>query len=519
MWSLALVCLFALPARGDQPVPNAASTASVSVSATTSETPPVAKKRPRRLKEIVVYGVKPEPDKGDLSPSRAAYPASVTVATYPQAVKATTTSYGDLLRPLTGVVVDNFGQGALGYGIAIRGFDQGMHGRDVATFIDGVPQNQTSDIQVDGYTDLNSINPELINSVTLTRGPFDVRAGNYNIGGSVNYTTLDNSPSGLTISGGQFGAVGGNLIYGGSVGGVNGFASLLVDDTQGYRHNDGLFRINTFDKINFPLLDGMGSLRFQFLNDTGGAPSYINRAAVLSGRLSPTTAINPTDGSGRTEENVVFNYREPDSAAPLSLNVYALHNVFNRYSTFSTNSLPINPLTPGQSFTADRRYTFGANGDKFWRFPLPFGVKADLLTGLGLRSDIANAKQYSTIERRQTANTVNVNFNIHNPFGYVQTDIKPVRWLKLTGGFRYDEFFFDYHDRITPARNAPQTGAFQPKGGVTVIPLPGLDVFFNIAQGVRSPSAVFDLPTNNALGVTTVTTEETGIQYNSLDTR
>ncbi len=516
---LASVCLLAPAAIAAGRSRATVLPANKHAAANTSNSSKPGKRRAARLKEMVVYGVKPRADKIELSPHRIANPAAVTVATYPLQVKAVTTSYGDLLRPLTGVTVDNYGQGGLGYGVSIRGFDQGEHGRDVATFIDGVPQNQTSSIQVNGYTDLNTINPQLINSVTLTRGPFDIRAGDFNIGGSVDYTTLDTPASGLTLMGGQYGTVSGNGIISGKLGETSGFASLLIDDTQGYRHNESLFRINTFDKINFPLLDGIGSLRFQFLNDTFGAPSYINRTAVESGQLSPTTAINPTDGGGRTEENFVFNYRQPDTQAPFSLNLYAIHNVFNRYATFSPNAMPINPLTPGQSLTADRRYTLGGNGDKFWLFQLPFDVKADLLTGLGLRSDIANAKQYSTIERRETANTVNVNFNIHNPFGYVQTDIKPIAWLKLTGGFRYDEFFFDLHDFVTPARVAPQTGAFQPKGGVVLTPLAGLDMFFNIGQGVRSPSAVFDLPSNPGLGVTTVTSEEADLQYNSRDIR
>jgi hypothetical protein len=39
-------------------------------------------------------------------------------------------------------------------------------------------------------------------------------------------------------------------------------------------HNEGLMRINTFDKVTSPLLDGVGALRFQLLNDTFGAELY-----------------------------------------------------------------------------------------------------------------------------------------------------------------------------------------------------------------------------------------------------
>src|SRR5579883_2609434 len=182
-----------------------------------SRSAPNRRNQPLRLKELVIYGAAPEPDKAELSAKRSANPASVTVASYPAEVKRSTTTYGELLRPLTGVTVDNYGQGGVGYGVALRGFDELEHGRDVATFVDGVPQNQTSSIQVNGYTDLNDLNPELVRQVTLTRGPFDVRAGDFNIGGSVNFDTLAAPPSGLTLSGGQFGTVHGDAVYAGGI--------------------------------------------------------------------------------------------------------------------------------------------------------------------------------------------------------------------------------------------------------------------------------------------------------------
>jgi outer membrane receptor protein involved in Fe transport len=506
---VAAVYLLSAVANAEQtsiPTPSA-----VATTAARSAKPSGAEKH--RLREMVVYGAAPEPYKTDLSSDRGANPASVTTAKYPAEIKRATTSYGELLRPLTGVTIDNYGQGGIGYGISIRGFDQLEHGRDVATFVDGVPQNQTSSIQVNGYTDLNDLNPELINRIVLTRGPNDVRAGDYAIGGSVNFSTLDSPASGVTITGGEFGGVRGNAVYSAGSGSTHGFVSLMVDDNQGYSHNGSLMRINSFNKLLFPLLHGEGALRFQFFNDTFGAPGYINRVLVSDGKLGSTAAINATDGGNRTEENLVFNYREPNSDRPLSLNLYAIHNAFNRFATFST--VPISPNQPGQAWSLDRRYTLGGNGEKYMKFALPGSMAIDVLAGAGLRSDLAQAAQYSTIARVPTSQTIDVDFNIHNPFAYAQIDFKPYRWLKLTGGVRYDEFFYAIHDVTNAADTSPETGAFQPKGGLTLSPIDGFDIFANIGQGIRSPSAVFDLNLNPHIGVTTVTSEEVGVQYNS----
>src|SRR5262249_40689865 len=219
--------------------------ATTAPSASSTSAPPAPQAQVYRLQPLVVKAGSVSPTKIELSPHRESNPASVSVVTPPPEVRETNQTYGDFVRPITGVIVNDFGQGGVGYGVTIRGFDTTEHGRDVASFVDGVPANQPSSLQVNGYTDLNTLMPDLTNRVAVTRGPFDVRAGNFAIGGSVNYETAIRPKSGVTLSGGEFGNVHGAGIYARDFGAANGYASLLVDDTQGYRHNASLMRINT----------------------------------------------------------------------------------------------------------------------------------------------------------------------------------------------------------------------------------------------------------------------------------
>jgi hypothetical protein len=59
------------------------------------------------------------------------------------------------------VTVDEYGQGGVGYGVAMRGFEAGNHGNVVASFVDGVPINKVGSFDAEGYTDLNLLIPQL----------------------------------------------------------------------------------------------------------------------------------------------------------------------------------------------------------------------------------------------------------------------------------------------------------------------------------------------------------------------
>lgn len=77
------------------------------------------------------------PGRGALSPVVSALPANTTTLDGQTIRRLPIFSYGDIFRPLGGFDVSNYGQGGVGYGIALRGFSDGDHGKDIAYFIDG----------------------------------------------------------------------------------------------------------------------------------------------------------------------------------------------------------------------------------------------------------------------------------------------------------------------------------------------------------------------------------------------
>lgn len=170
--------------------------------------------RTTRLQDVEVTSKAALTSKTVLSTEATGSPASVSLVGRDYIAKQSVLSYGDLLRPLAGINVANYQLGGVGYGIEMRGYTTTEHARDVAFFIDGVPQNQGSSIQTNGYTDLNPLIPENIRRIEVIRGPFSPFYGDHALGGAISFETEDKQPSSITLSAGTFGTVRGLGTFG-----------------------------------------------------------------------------------------------------------------------------------------------------------------------------------------------------------------------------------------------------------------------------------------------------------------
>jgi outer membrane receptor protein involved in Fe transport len=159
---------------------------------------------PIPMQTVVVTGVLDPVNKSDLSNDPAAGPGSITVLRLPEEKKRGVRDYVELLKPVMGVAANNFDQGGIGFGFTMRGFSERSNGGGVAYSIDGVPVNLPSHALTNGYGDLTPLIPELLDTMVLTRGPFDVRFGANSLGGSMAFTTQDMPARGAAASAGNF---------------------------------------------------------------------------------------------------------------------------------------------------------------------------------------------------------------------------------------------------------------------------------------------------------------------------
>jgi outer membrane receptor protein involved in Fe transport len=463
---------------------------------------------------VVVQGEE-IPEKTELSASQAAAPASVAVVKYREEEKRGTRDYSDLLRNVTGVAANSFDQGGVGFGFTMRGFSERSNGGNVAYSIDGVPINFPGHVSSNGYGDLFPLIPELIDTLVLVRGPFDVRFGAFDLAGSLEVTTLHDPPSGLHLSAGNFDYYRGLLVYGLGNDRVSGYGSVLGSSLGGYRDNSEFRQFNTFNKVLFPMLRGTGSIRLQVYNSDFGAPTYLNRELLRRGVLEPTQAVNETDGGSTAHQNLVFNYKEPGED-PLRATAYFVHVDHKRWAT-RTLTVPIDPNRPGQFLTADYRYVLGGSVEKYAKWEGPAGMGAGVLLGGGVRHDIVQSEQFTSIRRNPQRFTADVNFYQTNPFAFSQLDLKAAEWLKFTGGFRWDYFAYNIDDVFRHLEASPEHSFLSPRAGVSITPVRRLSFFTNYGKGFRPPSAITELSLDPGLEAAENETFEVGFQYNSPD--
>ncbi|MFT4248469.1 MAG: TonB-dependent receptor [Pseudomonas sp.] len=482
-----------------------------------------AKKKAVELKGVDVHAGDREADDAlRLSTEPSNDPASVSRVTARDIEGKVATSTADLLRGVAGVQVSDYGQPGEAKGITLRGWSNGYDGAYVAYSQDGYLRNLSSGISVNGYLDLNPLIPETINDFTVVRGPFDVRyGGNFAQAGAVIARTKDALPTGAKLEFGSYGYRRGVASYG-HVGEDDSFYTIVDGSRQdGYRANADSRALKTFSKYTRGLGDGHFSAGLETYASEFGEPGYIALSKIRSGEISARSAVDASDGGKARSYALTSNYVRGDESGGLEANAYVGHSDLTRYAT----------VTPyPQYYRNDDRWVFGAGVDSHWALDL-FGADALLSADASARRTNGRMTKLPSVDGVEIAelNELDAYYYQRNHFqqtdlgSYLSLSVKPVDWLKLTAGIRYDRFLFDVtnlsYDATSVAfvRNAftAQTGKLSQKLGVAIQPVESVTVFANYGQSPRSPSAVSDLPSNPNLSPATLESSEIGASFDS----
>lgn len=117
-------------------------------------------------------------------------------------------SADELLRAVPGLHLSAHGGNGKAYQLLVRGFDA-EHGSDVLVTLDGVPLNEPSNIHGQGYIDLHFLPTVLVDGLTVVKGSYRPRDGDFAITGTADYRV--GAPEGLRL-----GVEGGTDLTGGA---------------------------------------------------------------------------------------------------------------------------------------------------------------------------------------------------------------------------------------------------------------------------------------------------------------
>ena len=469
----------------------------------------------QRLGDVEVTGGAIPVSKTELSTEATASPASVTLVGRDYVARQAVNSYGDLLRPLAGVTVANFQLGGVGYGVSMRGYVVTEHARDILFLIDGVPQNQGSNIQTNGYVDLNPLIPETLRRIEVTKGPFSPFYGDHALGGTIRFDTEDRLASSVSLTGGTYGFVRAVAIA--ALGSQDrtrggGYVALEENRSDGYRDNGHDQRLNGLAKYSFPMAGGMGAVRVQAFSSQFGSANYLIQSDVESGRTNRRAALDPTDGGSTQQQNAVFTYRGDNAAHYWTATAYVQHHDFVRFRVGQNGST--RALTPQRKEEGNQTWA----GFDLRRTVVSTlaGVPVEVAAGVSFRGDDIDNTRFRTVGRVEQAQVQARRVRTYTPAVYGLFQLKPTERLKLTLGARYDQLYYNITsealDSDYPNKDLqPHPGVFSPKVGLAYSVSSAVSVFANAARGFKAPSGYEENIDNPELGVSRLNTYEVGI--------
>ncbi|HSZ81794.1 MAG TPA: TonB-dependent receptor plug domain-containing protein [Polyangia bacterium] len=408
---------------------------------------------------------------------------------------------GELLEAVPGLVVTQHSGDGKANQYFLRGFNLD-HGTDFAFSVDGVPVNLPSHAHGQGYSDLNFVIPELVDSISFEKGPFYPEVGDFSGAGASDIHLVDRLPEGiLNVQGGMFG-------YARALAAASprlGPGTLLY--AVEYNHYDGPWVLpERSNRYNGLLRYHWDDARDQ-VNVTGSlywAPGWrstdqVAERAITDGTITRFGALDPSDGGRTGRAALSFDWTRRDDDATTKLVVYGFYyqlNLFSNFTYFLTD-----PVNGDQFEQIDRRYTGGADLRRTWS-RVWGGKQVENTVGVQLRNDyIPTSGLDHTAERKVLAVYVDDRIEELDAGAFANNQIQWTPWLKSELGVRADVFAVDVDSDTAANTGRSISGITSPKATLVLGPWKKTELYADLGAGFHS---------NDARGVTIAVDPATG---------
>jgi hypothetical protein len=400
---------------------------------------------------------------------------------------------GELVEVVPGTLATQHSGSGKANQFFLRGFNLD-HGTDFNATLDGVPLNLRSHAHGQGYLDLNSIIPELVDKIEYGKGPYYADQGDFSSAGYARFHTLHRLAEGFVkFTGGEYdyyrgvaahsNRLGdGDLLYAGE---VNTFNGPWVVPENSYKYN-GMVRY-TVDHEDWGY-----AVNGKAYNSSWTATNQIPERAVQARELSLYGSMDPSDGGNTNRYSLAGNLWSRGEGHKNELNVYAVYYDLDLYSNF-TGYLE-DPVHGDQIKQQESRVISGANGEQTW-FNRLFGFEMDNSLGFQVRYDGINNLGLIHTADRQVLNTLSMDDVDETSLSfYARNQTFWLPWFRTVAGLRSDTFWFDVTSKLTPQNSGSDSATMvSPKLSLIFGPWADTELFVNLGYGFHS---------NDARGVT-----------------
>lgn len=309
---------------------------------------------------------------------------------------------GEILETLPGLIITQHAGGGKANQYFMRGFNLD-HGTDFAIFIDGMPLNLPSHAHGEGYSDMNTVIPELVERVDAEKGPYYGDVGDYGSAGNaevVYYKTLPRNF--VQIDGGmyQFARIvfgmshklgAGNLLYGGEA----------YHDGGPWVHPDNYYKFNGIATYSQGGVDNGFSITAR-----GYAGTRWNSTDQVPYTAIPVVgffgALNPEDGGHSHRYSLQGEWHHIGAHSATKIIAYGFYYDLNLWSDFTYYL--VDPYQGDQFEQQDRRWVAGFDL-RHTIFGQVLGRKSETTFGVQLRNDWIHNGLYRTEDRARTSKT------------------------------------------------------------------------------------------------------------------
>ncbi len=395
---------------------------------------------------------------------------------------------GELLEAIPGMIVTQHSGDGKANQYFLRGFNLD-HGTDFATTVDGMPVNLPSNAHGQGYSDLNFIIPEVVQSINYQKGTYAPANGDFSAAGAAQFHLADSLPQGLVkvesspvdsfyrlVSADSVPAAGGGAIGAVEFGYSNGpwVNPEDADHLSLYARRFWTFGGNEL------------SLTLIGYDAAWNSSDQVPERAIDEGLISRYGAIDPSDGGSSSRANLDLSWIHNSGDCTTKLNVYALYYRLSLYSDFTY--LLVDPVQGDQFSQRDRRGVFGGSASHEWANKIA-GTEVKTTIGFQERSDLIALGLLHTRDRG-VINPVDLS-SVHEYEGgvYFNSEARLTDWLKVEGGLRVDGADFLVDDSIAANSGEKEAAILSPKLNLVFGPWDKTEFYVDAGDGFHSNDA------------------------------
>jgi TonB family protein len=362
----------------------------------------------------------------------------------------------DIVKLAPGFVVTDEGGTEFGQHIYLRGFSSD-EGQNFEFSVDGVPMNESGNVDVNGFVNPHFVIPEVVESLHVIEGTFDPRQGNYAAAGSVDYE-LGLARRGLTAryTLGSWNTDRALLLWGPPHESTRTFAAAELYKTDGFGSNRDSKRASAMAQYEGQLGDrSTYRLAVQAYANQFHDAGVLRSDDVAAGRVDFYGTYDPRQGGESDRYSLSGTLETRAGTFSVRQQFFVIQREFDLRENFT--GFIEDPQEPFQSphpqrgdlvDTQSSQTTFGLRGSAQTTATV-LGEPQTLEVGYFARGDHASG----TIQRiaQDTDAPYRTDVSLDSVLGdvglYADANIRLHKLVNLRGGPRVDLFMFDVLNR------------------------------------------------------------------------